>query len=129
MAILQEFDLEIKLMKLVRGQGLTKMIANNETDNDSEIRFDDEINTDNQQKVMVSQVNIDQGIITDVWYQDIVYYLLQNQCPNWMHSSQCRGLKMKCESYMLQDRKLYKRNREGIYLKFLGHEEVKEVLE
>ena len=36
---------------------------------------------------------------------------------------------MKCESYMLDDRKLYKRNYEGIYLKCLGHEKVKEVLE
>ena len=30
MAILQEFDLEIQPMKLVRGKGLTKMIENNE---------------------------------------------------------------------------------------------------
>jgi predicted nucleotidyltransferase len=36
---------------------------------------------------------------------------------------------MKCESYMLHNRKLYKRNYEGIYLKCLGCEEVKEVLE
>lgn len=36
---------------------------------------------------------------------------------------------MKCESYMLQDRKLYQRNYEGIYLKCLGQEEVKEFLE
>ena len=36
---------------------------------------------------------------------------------------------MKCESYMLQDRKLYKRNYEGIYLKCLRREEAKEVLE
>ena len=35
---------------------------------------------------------------------------------------------MKCESYMLHDRKLYKRNYEAIYLKCLGHEELKEVL-
>ena len=36
---------------------------------------------------------------------------------------------MKCDSYMLCDNKLYKRNYEGIYLKFLGLEEAKEVLE
>jgi hypothetical protein len=36
---------------------------------------------------------------------------------------------MKCESYMLCDRKLYKNNYEGIYLKCLGCEEAKEVLE
>lgn len=36
---------------------------------------------------------------------------------------------MKYESYMLQDRQLYKKKYEGIYLKFLGCEEVREVLE
>ena len=36
---------------------------------------------------------------------------------------------MKCESYMLRERKLYKRNYEGIYLKCLGHEKEKEALE
>ena len=51
-------------MKLVRGQGLTKMITDNEINNDNEIKFDDEINTDNQKKIIVSQVDIDQGIIT-----------------------------------------------------------------
>ena len=36
---------------------------------------------------------------------------------------------MKCESYMLQYRKLYKKNYEEIYLKCLGHKDMKEVLE
>ena len=87
MDVLQDFDLEIQPMKLVRGQGLTNMIVDNEIGNDNEIRFNDEINTDNQQKIVVSQVDIDQGIITDVCYHDIVYYLLQNQYPNRMSSS------------------------------------------
>lgn len=36
---------------------------------------------------------------------------------------------MKCESYQLLDKKLYNRNYEGIYVKCLGHDEAKEVLE
>ena len=36
---------------------------------------------------------------------------------------------MKCESYKLLDNMLYKRNYEGIYLKYLGRDEAKEVLE
>ena len=79
--------------------------------------------------MVVSQVDINQGVVAGVWYRDIVYYLLQDQCPRWMNSSQHRGLKMKCESYMLHDNKLCKRNYEGIYLKCLRCEEIKEVLE
>ena len=129
MAILQDFDLKIQPMKLVRGKGLNKIIFDSKIGNDNEIRYDDEIKIDNQQKIIVSQMDIDQGVIIDVWYHNIAYYLLHNQYPNWMNSSQRRGLKMKCESYMLQDRKLYKINYEGIYFKCLGHKEAKEILE
>ena len=101
------------------------MIGDNQVGYEKKFRFDSEIDTKDQKKMVVSQVDIDQGVITDVWYQDIVYYLLQNQDPNWMNSSQRRGLKMKNESYILRDNNIYKRNYEGIYLKFLGHEEAK----
>ena len=49
--------------------------------------FDTETNEDDQKRMVVSQVDINQGVIIDVWYQDIVYYLLQNQFPKWMNSS------------------------------------------
>ena len=123
MAILQEFDLEIQPMRLVRGQGLSKIIVDNQDGDQKEFKFDNEIDEkDQKKKIVISQVDIDQVVVTDVWYQEIVYYLLQDQCPKWMNSSQRRGLKMKCKSYMLHDRKLYKRNYEGIYLKCLGHD-------
>ena len=93
-------------MNLVRGKGLLKMIVDNQIEDENKFRFDGEIEMEDQNKIIVSQVDIDQGIIIDVWYQDIFYYLLQNQYPNWMNSSQHKGLKMKCESYMLYDRKL-----------------------
>ena len=48
MAIFKEFDLEIQSMKLVRGYGLTKMIVDNEIGADGEIKFDDEININNE---------------------------------------------------------------------------------
>lgn len=105
------------------------MIVDNQIEDEKKFRFDGETDMEDQKEIVVSQVDMDHGVVTDVWYQDIVYYLLQNQYPSWMNSSQHRGLKMKCESYMLHDRKLYKRNYEGIYLKCFGQDEVKEVLE
>ena len=105
------------------------MIADNQDGNEKEFNFDNETDEDDKKRMVVSQFDINQGVVMDVWYQGIIYYLLQNQYPSWMNSSQCRGLKMKFESYMLCDRNLYKRNYEGIYLKCLGHEEAKEVLE
>ena len=77
------------------------MIANNQDGNKKEFKFDSETNEDDQNKMVVSQVDINQGVVNFFLYQEIVYYLLQDQCPSWMNSSQCRGLKMKCESYVL----------------------------
>ena len=90
MAILQEFNLKIQPIKLLKGQDLSKMIANNQDRDEKEFKFDTKTNEDDQKKMVVSQVDINQGVVTNIWYQDIVYYLLQNQCPSWMNSSQCR---------------------------------------
>ena len=86
------------------------MIVDYQDEDEKDFKFDDDTSKDEKKRMLVSQVDVNQGVITDVWYQDIVYYLLQNRCPDWMNSSQRRGLKMKCESYQLLDNKLYKRN-------------------
>ena len=70
MAILQEFDLEIQPMKLVRGQGLAKLISHTE-----------------QAMRLVSCSYTHEGVIFGIGYQDIVYYLLQDTCLNGMNSS------------------------------------------
>ena len=68
MAILQECDLDIQSMRLVRGQGLSKMIMDNQIEDEKKFRFDSETNMEDQKKIVVSQVDIDQGVIIDVWY-------------------------------------------------------------
>lgn len=45
-------------MRLVKGQGLTKMMD------------------DNEESSIVSHVYIGKGVVTDIWYHDIMYYLL-----------------------------------------------------
>ena len=52
--ILQEFDLEIQPMKLVRGQGLSKMIADNQVGDEKKFRFDNEIDVEDREKMIVS---------------------------------------------------------------------------
>ena len=66
MAILQEFDLKIQSMRLVRGKGFSKIIANNQDGNEKEFKFDNETNEDDQNKMVVSQVDIGQGAVTNV---------------------------------------------------------------
>jgi hypothetical protein len=56
MEILQEFDLEIQPMKLVRGQGLSKMIADNQIEDVKKFRFDGKIDMEDQKKILVSKL-------------------------------------------------------------------------
>ena len=66
MAILQEFDLEIQPMKLIMGQDLSKMIVDNQDGDEKEFRFDTESNEDDQKKMIVSQVDINDGVVIDI---------------------------------------------------------------
>ena len=59
MAILQEFYVEVQPMKLVRGKGLVKLISHTKQD---------------QELVLHAYTN--EGVILNVWYQDIVYFIL-----------------------------------------------------
>ena len=95
-------------MKLVRGQGLAKLIAHTE-----------------QERWLISCSYTHEGVISDIWYQDIVYFLLKDSFPNGMNSSQCRTLRKKCASYMLKDENLYQKNYEGLYLKCLNRDKAK----
>lgn len=57
-------------MTLVRGQGLAKFIPHTVQD-----------------QGLVSYAYTNEGIISDVWYHDIVYFLLQDSCPDGMNGS------------------------------------------
>ena len=76
--MLKEFYLEIQPMSLVKGQGLSKMIVDRQVGDENEFKFDNGKDDNKKKKMIISQVDIGQGVVIDVWYQDIVYYLLEN---------------------------------------------------
>ena len=89
-AILHEFNLEIQPMKLAREKGLEKLITHIE-----------------KEEGLISCSYTHEGIIFDVWYKDIVYYLLQDRFLYGMSSSKQRELRTKCDSYMLKEGHMY----------------------
>ena len=48
MTIPQEFDLEIQYMRLVKGQGLSKIIADNQDGDEKHLKFDNKTDEDDQ---------------------------------------------------------------------------------
>lgn len=109
-AIIQEFDIEIQPMKLVRGQALAQTLA-----------------IDGPR--LIQQVYELEDVTPNEWYKEIVTYLLNNKCPARMTPTQKRALRIKCQHYMLQGSILYRRNHEGIYLRCVGKEEAKQIIE
>jgi ribonuclease HI len=94
LAKIQEFDLEVKPTKLVKGQGLARLLAesnfralgiNNFESHDSLLDIEE---IDDQAPI----IQIEDKFSSSAWYRDIVTYLLTLQCPNDMTPSKERTL-------------------------------------
>jgi hypothetical protein len=68
MSQIQEYDLEIKPPKIIKGQGLSKMLIEG---NEEAI----EVGEKEHVNVVVGEIE------NDEWYSDIIYYLKNLTCP------------------------------------------------
>jgi ribonuclease HI len=130
LAKIQEFDLEVKPTKLVKGQGLAKLMAemnfqalgiNNlqEYEGDVDIdAFDDQI----------SATEIEERFVSSSWYKDIVSYLLTLKCPDDLSPSKTRTLKLHAVKYCISERKLYWKDPLGFLLVCLVESETEKVI-
>jgi hypothetical protein len=121
LAKIQEFDLEVKPTKLVKVQGLERMIAesnfialgiNNFESYDSLLDIKE---IDDQARI----IQIEDNFSSSSWYSDIVTYLLTLQCPKYMTPSKEITLKLHAIKYCIIDGKLYWKDPLGFLLCFL----------
>jgi hypothetical protein len=96
-----EFDLEIKPTKLVKGQGLAKLLAESNC-RALGINF---INEQDESSKRSSQNVFPLAACT--WYKDILYFLQELRPPDGMEKSKARALKLKAVRYCLIDQVLY----------------------
>lgn len=97
-------------MKIVRGQALAQTIATTGPG-------------------LIQQTYILEEVSLREWYDEVIFYLLNHRCPPQLNPIQKRALQMKSQKYMLQGAVLYKKNHEGIYLRCVGREEAKQIME
>jgi hypothetical protein len=105
-----EFDLEIKPTKLIKGQGLARLLAES---NYKAL----EINLIHEQAESSDRGS--QGIVPLAacpWYKDILYFLQELRPPDGMEKSKARALRLKAVRYCLIGQALYWRNLQGILL-------------
>jgi hypothetical protein len=118
LAKIQEFDLEVKPTKLIKGQGLAKLLAesnyralriNNLQEYEGCMDMDE---LDDQ----IDTTSIEEKFTTSVWYKDIVSYLLTLKCPSDMTPSKVRALKFHAVKYCISENQLYLKDPMGFLL-------------
>ena len=80
---IQEYDLEIKPIKIVKGQGLVQLLTEKEVSVNFVVEDHDNPNIEQE------------------WYKDIVYYLQNLICPDYLVDHQRRALRLKASKYVI----------------------------
>jgi hypothetical protein len=107
---IQEYDIEIKPLKVVKGQGLCKLIVNSDYVDG-----------------MIS-ISVGEPLVDSEWYRDIVFYLRSGQFPVTMNPKERRTLKMKENQYVLIVDILFRRNYDGILLRCIDENQAQELM-
>jgi hypothetical protein len=106
LAKIQEFDLEVKPTKLVKGQGLAKLLVesnfralgiNNAQEEEGWIDV-------NELDDQIVENKIEDKFASSNWYKDIVTYLLTLKCPDNLSPSKARTLKLHAVKYCISEK-------------------------
>ena len=115
-----EFDIEIRPTKLIKGQGLAKLMS------ESNFQALDINQLDNEPELATPKINV--AFEQSPWYSDICY-VLQNLCaPPGLSRTRGRFLKMKASRFCVIDGNLLWKNHEGILLNCLNMSETDNVV-
>jgi hypothetical protein len=96
LAKIQEFDLEVKPTKLIKGQGLAKLLAesNWQVLGINQLQENEGFSEVDELDVITPTTEIQDRFSSSVWYRDIVSYLLTLQCPSELTPSKAQTLKL-----------------------------------
>ncbi len=114
--VLQEYDLEIRPAKIVRGQGFCRILAG--ASNISESSDIDPTEEINQISVTDSKSQ----------YEDLIFYLKNGYAPPNLSYKSKRAIRLKAKSFTIIDDVLFKKNYDSILLRCLEKPEAQKVL-
>jgi ribonuclease HI len=131
LAKIQEFDLEIKPTKLVKGKGLAKLLAESnlkaldinclqEKDGDICVQEPDH---------QTYPSKVEDKFVSSSWYRDIVFYLLNLRCPDGLTPAKYRTLKLHSVKYCISENQLFWKDPLGFLLVCLVESETPRVIE
>ena len=113
-AILLKYDLDIKNTKLIRGQGLAKLMTQPSID----FLESNLSNTNSNSNFQNDEKDTNPDYLASPWYVDIIYVLKNLQAPPELSKSKARSVKLKSAKYCILNGHLYWKD-PGILLNFL----------
>ena len=100
-AVLLEYDIEINPTKLIKGQGLAKMMTDSHCDS-LQLNF-----IADQFDWVEAEIQVKPNFSTSPWYADIIFVLQNLQPPKGLRKTRARSVKLKAAKFYLIDRHLY----------------------
>ena len=102
-AALLEYDVEIKSTKLIKGQGLTKLMAESNF-HALDINLIAAMSKEDEES---SLVKVSKMFLLSPWYSDIIYVLQHLSPPPRMVRNKSRTLKFKAAKFCIMNNALY----------------------
>ena len=124
-ATLLEYDVEIKLTKLIKGQGLAKLMAKSNF-HALDINLIATMSEEDEESL---PAQVSEIFLLSPWYSDIVYVLQNLSSPPRMAKNKSRTLKLKAAKFCIMNNALYWKYPGGVLLNCLVEEEAKHVME
>jgi hypothetical protein len=122
-----EFDLEVKPTKLVKGQGLARLLVESNC-KALGVNFMSTNSINQQYDIHNNNLQINSKLAECSWYKDIIYFLQNLQPPTGLEKTKVRDLKLKAVRYCIVDQILYWKDPSGILLRCLDLEEEKQIM-
>ena len=126
-ANIMEYDVEIKPTKLVKEQGLEKLLDDSNCEALG-LHLMVEQSVQEELQAWQEKEKIMDRYADSVWYANIVYFLLYLQCPEHLDKKAVRSLKLKATKYCLIDQQLLWKDMGGVLLRCLDKLEIEEVI-
>ena len=126
-AKIMEYDVDIRPTKIVKGQGLAKLLANSNCQALG-LHLMEEQPAQEEIQAEREKENIVDHYAESTWYADIVHFLLYLQCPEHLDKKDARYLKLKTTKYSLIEEQLFWKDPGGILLRCLDKPKIEGVI-
>jgi hypothetical protein len=126
-AKLLEFDLEIRPTKLIKGQGLAKLLVESNFSTLG-VNFIHSCSENQQAKMNDKGPQVISTLDNCSWYKDIIFFLQDLQPPSGMERKKVRALKLKSIKCYLVDQILYWKDPLGVLLICLDPQEAQNIM-